>query len=413
VKVLFINKYENSGGAAIAAQRIAEGLAVYHQTENHFVVGDRHTSAPNVTVTRPGTFRHVTERGWNVVSNKLGLQYLYFPFSTSAIMRAAQSFRPDVISLHNIHGGYFDASLLPKLSALAPVAWTLHDMWALTGNAAHTFGDTSWKDGRAGKSEHRHAPAIGLPTGNYLMRRKQRLYEASNLHIISPSRWLYDMTVESPLTRQKPLYHIPNPIDTEYFRPQNKAAARVSLGLPATAPVITFVSERLFASEFKGGAELMKILRLLDEQLDHTVYLLMIGRDRLPGEFRHLQCVYTGYVKDTLRMMECYSASDIFFYPTKADNLPNVLIEAGSCETACITFDVGGCREIVLDGTTGYVIPPGNHELFATRTLELLQQPSTCQQFGQTARTYITQHFGMKVVADQYYRLFQLIQRTS
>ncbi|WP_447410847.1 glycosyltransferase, partial [Clostridium perfringens] len=62
---------------------------------------------------------------------------------------------------------------------------------------------------------------------------------------------------------------------------------------------------------------------------------------------------------------------------------------------------------------TGYVIPPGNHELFATRTLELLQQPSTCQQFGQTARTYITQHFGMKVVADQYYRLFQLIQRTS
>lgn len=408
MRILFINKYENSGGAAIAAQRIAAGLSQYYHTENHFVVGTHQASA-DVTVTRPGMARNVIERGLNVLSNKFGLQYLYFPFSSPAIMRTAHAFKPDVISLHNIHGGYFDATLLPRLSVVAPIVWTLHDMWALTGNAAHTFGDTAWKSGRAGKSEHKHAPAMGLPTGNYLMRRKQRLYAASDLHIVSPSEWLYDMTMESPLTREEPLYHIPNPIDTEYFRPEDKAASRQALGLPADAPVITFVSERLFNSEFKGGAELLHILHLLDEQLDRKVYLLMIGKDRLPGTFKHLECVYTGYVKDTQKMIQCYSASDIFFYPTKADNLPNVLIEAGSCETACITFDVGGCREIVKDGETGYVIAPGQSEKFAAHTLSLLNDPATCRRFGKSARTYVEQHFGMKVVAAQYYQLFQSV----
>lgn len=409
MKVLFINKYENSGGAAIAAQRIATGLEEYYHTDNHFLVGTHRTSSSKVTVTRPGTVRNVIERGINVLTNRVGLQYLYFPFSTPAILGYTAAFKPDVISLHNIHGGYFDASILPRLSAIAPVVWTLHDMWALTGSAAHSFGDTSWKTGKAGKNEHKHAPYMGLPNGNYLIKRKQRLYAASNLHMVSPSRWLYDMTRESPLTREKPLYHIPNPIDTAYFRPQDRATSRQLLGLPADAPVITFVSERLFASEFKGGAELLKILQLLDEQLDSPVYLLMIGNDRLPGTFRHLQCVYTGYVKDTVKMMQCYSASDIFFYPTRADNLPNVLIEAGSCETACITFDVGGCREIVIDGRTGYVIPPGEHEQFAARTLALLRAPATCRQFGQAARVHTEQHFSMPVVAEQYYHLFESV----
>lgn len=408
MKVLFINKYENSGGAAIAAQRIAAGLSEYYHTENHFVVGTHRASA-GVTVSRPGMVRNVIERGLNVVSNKLGLQYLYFPFSSPAIMRAARAFQPDIISLHNIHGGYFDATLLPRLSVVAPVVWTLHDMWALTGNAAHTFGDTAWKSGRAGKSEHKHSPAMGLPTGNYLMRRKQRLYAASDLHIVSPSEWLYDMTLESPLTREEPLYHIPNPIDTNYFRPQDSAASRQALGLPADASVITFVSERLFNSEFKGGAELLQILQRLDQQLTHKVYLLMIGRDRIPGTFKHLECVYTGYVKDTQKMMQCYSASDIFFYPTKADNLPNVLIEASSCETACITFDVGGCREIVKHGETGYVIAPGDQAAFAAHTLSLLQDPARCRQFGKAARAYMEARFSMPVVAKQYYELFQSV----
>lgn len=250
---------------------------------------------------------------------------------------------------------------------------------------------------------------MGLPTGNYLIKRKQQLYKASKLTIVSPSEWLYDMTVESPLTKDKPLYHIPNPIDTDYFQPQNKLQAREVLGLPVDATVITFVSERLFQSEFKGGQDLLKILQLIDEQLDRTVHLLMIGRDELPVSFKHLKPVYTGYVKDTGKMMQCYSASDIFFYPTRADNLPNVLIEAGSCGTACITFDVGGCKEIVLDQQTGYVITPGNHEQFAKQTLSLLRDAALCQQFGEAAREYIVRHFGMPVVARQYYELFQSV----
>lgn len=413
MKVLFINRYENSGGAAIAGQRIGAALEKYYHTENHFIAGTHHTKAANVTVTRKGPVINFIERGWNVASNLMGLQYLWFPFSSAVIMDTVKRFKPDVISLHNIHGGYFDAALLPKLSQYAPIVWTLHDMWAITANAAHTFGDTSWKAALPAKGEHKHAPATGINNGKYLIRRKQRLYAASDLYIVSPAEWLYNMTKESPLTKNKPLYHIPNPIDTDQYLPQDKASSRAALGLTEDWPVISFVSERLFASEFKGGKELLQVLSLLDEQLDREVYLLMIGKDRLPVEYKHLKGIYTGYVHGMEKMMQCYSASDIFIYPTKADTLPNVLIEAGSCATPCVTFDVGGCAEIVRHGQTGYVVRPGDYRQFAGAVLDLLADDDKRAQFSLQTRKYIIQHFGMETIAAQYHQLFAAVARHS
>nr|WP_240155183.1 glycosyltransferase [Chitinophaga sp. Cy-1792] len=219
------------------------------------------------------------------------------------------------------------------------------------------------------------------------------------------------MTKVSPLLKDKPQYHIPNPLDTDIYTPKDKQASRAALGLTENIPAISFVSERLFNSEFKGGKELLQVLSLLDEQLTSDVYLLMIGRDTLPVTYKHLKPVYTGYVQGMERMMQCYGASDIFIYPTKADTLPNVLIEAGSCATTCVTFDVGGCAEIVKDGHTGYVVAPGDYQQFAQRVLGLLQDNNSNRQFGENARNYIIQHFGMKTVAEQYYKVFSDVRR--
>lgn len=411
MKILFINKYDTTGGAAIAAQRIANGLAHFYQTENHFLVGIKKSRNNNVTPTRKYSWQSKAEQGWNFLSSRLGLQYLYFPFSTPAILHAAKEFQPDVISLHNIHGGYFETALLPVLSAQAPLVWTLHDMWAFTANAAHTFGDESWKQLRAGKAERKSFPAIGLPTGSWLLRRKQKIYSQSELHIVSPARWLYDLAVQSPALAGKPVHHIPNPLDTRLYTAKDKIAAKTALQLQADLPVISFVAEKLFSSEHKGGREMLGILQQLDRQLSDPVQLLLIGHDRLPVVFNHLRCHYTGYIHEETQMIACYNASDVFFYPTRADTLPNTLLEAAACGVPCVSFDIGGCREILLDQQSGYLIPAFDQEQFVHKTLQLLQNEKLRQEMGRQAMLHVQNEFGAEKVAAQYFHLFSTVKR--
>ena len=54
---------------------------------------------------------------------------------------------PDVLHLHNLHGGYFDLRVLPELSAHQPTVVTMHDEWLYTGHCAYTLDSERWLEG--------------------------------------------------------------------------------------------------------------------------------------------------------------------------------------------------------------------------------------------------------------------------
>ena len=51
---------------------------------------------------------------------------------------------PDVLHLHNLHGGYFDLRVLPELSQGQPTVVTMHDEWLYTGHCAYTLDSERW-----------------------------------------------------------------------------------------------------------------------------------------------------------------------------------------------------------------------------------------------------------------------------
>ena len=54
---------------------------------------------------------------------------------------------PDVLHLHNLHGGYFDLAALPELSARQPTVVTMHDEWLYTGHCAYSLDSERWLHG--------------------------------------------------------------------------------------------------------------------------------------------------------------------------------------------------------------------------------------------------------------------------
>jgi len=75
------------------------------------------------------------------------------------------------------------------------------------------------------------------------------------------------------------------------------------------------------------------------------------------------------------------------------DTLPTVLLEAMACGVACVSTHVGGVPEIVEDGVTGRIVPPGNPGQLAAALMPLLQGPMVCEQMGRRGRQRAEQLF--------------------
>jgi len=418
MKILFINLKDIEGGAALAAYRLSKGLETFHRTENYFLVKQKDSGDSNVfpIIDISGeTLREITkffEYLLDRVLNRFGFQYYGFLYSTRSILKRVRELRPDIISLHVIHGGYFKTQLIRKLSKIAPIVWTLHDMWPFTANAAHTFGDESWKHMKSGREERYIYPHIGMDRGKALLKRKKRIYKKSHLHLVAPSHWLYDLAGQSPVFNGKPMHRITHGVDLEVFKPKDKIACRRALGIPENAKVIMFSScDDLEDSPWKGGPLLKKILTAVDNGMEETVEALVLGKGKLTGieNLKYLKIHSLGYIGSERMITVLLGAADLFIYPSKADSLGLVLVEAIACGTPCITFAVGGCVDVIADGIGGYTIPAFDAESFAAQTIDLLKDKEKLNRLEKTGRAYAEEHFSLKKMADAYYRLFRQI----
>ena len=410
MKILVINLTDKIGGSAITTYRLCKSLEqFYDDIETFFAVGIKSTWDPKVFCTRTRGYERYIEKILDNVTNRFGFQYCWFPFSSKNILQRLQAIQPDIVYLRNIHGGYFDTSLIEKLSKQAPIVWTLSDMWSFTGHCAHSFGDMSWKNLDCGCPDKSIFPAIGRNTGKWLLRRKKKIYERSNITLVTPSKWLNSLATLSPVFHNKKIVQIYNGFDLNVFRPKNKDACRVSLDIPIDAKVLMF-SARSISNQnpWKGGSDLLNILESINKKTKTSIHLLILGDGELDWLYRLKNFVihHIGYVKNDILLATCYSAADVLLYPTRADNLPNVLLEAISCGLPCITSDIGGCGEIIDDSDNGYVLEATELELFASKANELLNSPDKRQLFSVNARKSAEKYFSLQNMCQNYHKLF-------
>jgi len=95
------------------------------------------------------------------------------------------------------------------------------------------------------------------------------------------------------------------------------------------------------------------------------------------------------------------SSASVCVFPTFAEALPVSWIEAMALKKAIVASDIGWAAEIIEDSVEGFLVHPKNHNLFADRILELLDNQKLRNQFGIEARKKVVQKFSVEVVAKQ------------
>lgn len=206
-----------------------------------------------------------------------------------------------------------------------------------------------------------------------------------------------------------------NGIDLDRLRipPRDRATARTRLQLADNMPTVVTICRlnkpRDFETLLAGMAQIVQaqpLTRLLivgDGPLRSQVEAL-ITQHRLTDQVRLL-----GLVRD---VGEVLAAADMALLITAGwEGLPLSALEAMAMGLPLIISDVGGNREAVMNGETGYVIPPQDVAAFVTAALALLNDPAQAHRMGEVGARRVQQQFSLQrmtgQVADVYRELLR------
>ena len=109
------------------------------------------------------------------------------------------------------------------------------------------------------------------------------------------------------------------------------------------------------------------------------------------------------------RIPNILSEASILVLPSYTEGLPTVCLEALAAEVPVVASNVGGTPEVVLDGETGYLIPPGNAHLCAEKVLRLLANENLRNKMGKRGRSLVEQFYTWNKIVEKTERIYELI----
>ena len=155
----------------------------------------------------------------------------------------------------------------------------------------------------------------------------------------------------------------------------------------------------------KGLRCLIQAASLVLEKYPKALFLL-IGEGPLEGELRReveelglSQSVrFLGWRDDVPEILACV---DLFVLASLWEGLPYTLLEAMAAGLPVVATDVGGCREVVLDGETGLLVPPRAPEALAQAIMMLLSERNLLQGMAEKGRERVAEHFSIEVMIEK------------
>ena len=400
MKVLHINQSDISGGAAIAAFRLHQNF-LNQNIDSRLLVGQKTLLFDN-NITQVG-FPNRQDRLLRKVTDFIGLNYIYrsdtFKLAQTELLQNS-----DVIYLHNLHSGYFNYLALPQIVKDKKTIFVLHDMWSFTGHCAYSYDCNRWQSG-CGKCPYlSEYPSVSRDATEWEWKLKNWTFNGINMAIVCPSKWL-EQCAKTSLLNRHPIYHIPYGIDTDQFHPLQQDQCRKLLDIFPEQKVILTLASNLTVKR-KGADILPRILELLPQSLKREVVILTFGAiDQSLKELCGFKLHHLGHLSHNQLKCIAYSASDLFLFPSIADNLPLSVQESLACGTPVVAFDTGGIPGMVEPGRTGDLIPLQEVDEFANKVAHLIQNYDSLKAMRQSCHTSAKSKFSSKVIIQKHIEL--------
>jgi glycosyltransferase involved in cell wall biosynthesis len=315
----------------------------------------------------------------------------------------------DVLNLHWVANFLDYGKFFPSVRSGQPLVWTLHDMAPMTGGCHYAMNCKRFTE------ECGVCPQLGSTHLGDLTRRIHSRKTAAlgalcpeTTRIVAPSNWLANEARRSSLLQRFQVDVIPNGLDVETFAPRDRHVAREVLGFPHDRRIILFAADNV--SDYRKGMDLLLSAFESSNDLQNVILVSMGGGvGRGPAD-----SVGVGRIDNARLMSFVYNAADVFVLPTRADNLPNVLVESMACGTPCVSFRVGGVPDVVRDGETGLLAEPEDVASLRRCIVNLLKDNEMHKRMSQASREIAVTEYADTIVARRYMALYkELIEKSN
>lgn len=385
--ILYINTVANRGGAARAAYDMLckplkqtiitrETLGKLDKKESHLLYGLEY------------------EKGW----------LDFFQLQSFKLKELEVFKKADILHFHNLHGGFFSPFALPELTKLKPTVWTLHDEQSFSGHCAYSFECEKWVSGCQNCPRLWYPPEIKVDTADFLWDTKKTIYENIDIQIVTPSEWLKNR-VQKSILKNHDIRVIRNGVDEKVFYNWDKIQSRKELNLPEDKKILLFSADTSDENPQKGGKYLKQVYEHFKNRDD--VLFLAIGGDKT--EYITPNYLKIEYVYDTTAMAKYYAASDLFIFPTLADNLPFVILESLACGTPVISFRTGGVPEMVEHMKNGYIAGYEDVNDFVNGVKAFLDDQNLMYAAGKSGRELIEREFTLEKCLENHIKLYEKV----
>ena len=202
------------------------------------------------------------------------------------------------------------------------------------------------------------------------------------------------------------------PIDTEVFRPLDRAEACLAAGLDPARRHLLFVG-RLDDSVKRVSALIRSFAGLSGRYADTDLLIAGDGPDgeklrRLAAEQAPGRVCFLGWVSHTKDKVRLYNAAECLLLPSLREGFPTVVAEAMASGNPALSTGNSSAGELVIDGHTGWLLPPGDDEALLDRLRWVLDNPQAIAAMRPQARELAESCVCPAVVAAQLRECFRL-----
>ncbi|MFC2081634.1 glycosyltransferase family 4 protein [Candidatus Bipolaricaulota bacterium] len=218
-----------------------------------------------------------------------------------------------------------------------------------------------------------------------------------------------DTAVAERIARADRVVWIGGGVDVDAFECDKRVSLPEEFGIRPSQQVVGFIGRIV---REKGVIELVRAMQLVLKQQPEALLLIVgetLGSDRDRGTRHALRqqieehgmadkVRFTGFRDDAARLI---GGMDVFVLPSHREGLPQSILEAMASGVPVVATDIRGCREEVVDGETGFLVPVNDPDALAHAIERILTDASLAQRLGEAGRRRVEHCFRESGVLDR------------
>jgi glycosyltransferase involved in cell wall biosynthesis len=249
-----------------------------------------------------------------------------------------------------------------------------------------------------------------IPVGMRLSRQlTNRALRRAN-GVTAPSRFQSSAFAQALGWREDRIHVTPNPISPQLL---SRALLQERVEPGQDSCTVLYAGRLEYC---KGVLPLLRSVPLVASAFPAVRYLIAGGRHTSIDDAQLGQALDVDGVRRRVHLLghlhwpqliELYAQATIFVAPSFYESFGISILEAMACGLPVVATTAGGIPEVVEDGVTGLLVPPGDPQALAQAATSLLRDPALRQRMGQAGRERVLSSFTVERVADQSLAVYQ------